>query len=181
MDKEKVIMAYGMAREAHKNQERKFTGIPYIRHLEETSQILIENTDGNVSEDLYVAALLHDIVEDTEVKLEEIERIFGRNVRSLVNELTINEEQKNELGKKKYLTAHINSMTDEALTIKLCDRLSNVAGLDDKKVPKDFIVWYVKETIYLLDSLNRKLSSVHKVLVNKIKQMVYYLKITRDF
>jgi GTP pyrophosphokinase len=181
MDKEKIMTAYGLAREAHKGQERKFVGLPYITHLEETSQLLLENTEGEVPEEQYIASLLHDVVEDTDVELSEVERMFGKKVRDLVDELTIKEEQKERLGKKPYLVASMNSMTEGALTIKLCDRLSNIAGLDDRRVPKDFIVWYVKETMYLLDHLDRKLTSVQKVLIDKIKKMLYYLKITRNF
>lgn len=181
MDLERITQAYSLARDAHKGQQRRFVDTPYITHLEETSHLLLESYDGNVSEEEYIAALLHDVVEDTDVEPEELERLFGIRVRQLVEELTIDKEKKEQLGKKDYLTKSMKSMTDAALTIKLCDRLSNVAGLDDHRIPKDFIVWYSKETMYILNNLDRKFTDIQRGLVDKIMKMIYYLKITKDF
>lgn len=175
-----IKMAHEFASEAHKGQERKFTGEPYTKHLEETSQMLWEVTEGNASTDMYVAAILHDVVEDTEVTLEEVGRHFGGYVMSLVGELTIDDRQKEIEGKKVYLSRKINEMSDPALLIKLCDRLNNVGGLEDKRIPDKFVKWYIKETQYILEHLTRELGSVAQQLIRRIEWLLMYLKLNRN-
>ena len=61
----------------HKDQKRKGTDIPYIVHPMEVMQILTEN---EVSEDVIIAGILHDTLEDTDTKPQEIETKFGKAV-----------------------------------------------------------------------------------------------------
>lgn len=176
---DRIKIAHEFATAAHKGQERKFTGEPYTKHLEETSQILWEATDGMANYDMYVAAILHDVVEDTEITLEEVGRHFGGCVMSLVDELTINEEKKKVEGKKIYLSRKMNEMSDPAFLIKLCDRLSNVGGLEDRRIPDKFVKWYIKETQYLLEHLTRELGTVAQQLIERIEWLLMYLKLNR--
>jgi hypothetical protein len=99
----------------------------------------------------------------------------------LVNELTIDPVEKEIEGKKQYLNKKLNSMSSDALTIKLGDRLSNIYSLEDKSTPIDFIKWYVKETTYLVENLNRELNEDQKYLLDKIKKMLLFLKISKNF
>lgn len=176
---ERTEIAHSFAASAHKGQERKFTGRPYLEHLEETAHILWEATEGKADLDFYIAALLHDTVEDTEVTLAEVERVFGPRVAFLVDELTIDLKQKEKEGKKVYLARRLNEMSDVALSIKLSDRLSNVVGLENEKIPDSFVKWYIRETIYILDHIDRNLNDVQKELIDRIQKMVLYLKISR--
>jgi (p)ppGpp synthase/HD superfamily hydrolase len=176
----RITKAHDFAKEAHGNQERKFTGVPYIVHLEETAQLLHEVTDGQANTEMYAAAVLHDVVEDTDVELIEIGREFGKEVMDLVGELTANQEEKERLGKKAYMASSINRMSKPAFLIKLCDRFSNVSGLENRIVPRNFVKWYVRETQYILDHLERELDDMEKYLVDKISQMVIYLRLDRN-
>lgn len=174
-----IKVAHSFAAAAHGNQERKFTGRPYLEHLEETAQILWQVTDGEAETDDYIAAILHDVVEDTEIRLEEVGRNFGKVVMDLVDELTIDLKQKEKEGKKNYLARRLNEMSDRALAIKLSDRLSNVIGLENEKIPTSFVKWYVRETFHILEHLDRDLNEVHKELIDRLNKMLLYLKIDR--
>jgi len=171
--------AHEFAINAHGAQKRKFIDVDYIIHLEETAQLLWETTNGEASYEEYVAALLHDTVEDTEVTLRDIGRNFGKVVMDLVSELTIDEDEKNMEGKKSYLVRVINNMTEKAFTIKLCDRFNNVAGLTDKRIPKDFVKWYVKETQYILEHLDREITEAQAYMLNRIEKMLILLRLER--
>lgn len=165
---------------AHGNQERKYTGVAYTTHLEETAQLLWEYTDGKADTDMYVAALLHDVVEDTDKTLLDVGKHFGHDVMGLVGELTIDESEKEKEGKKKYLTRKINTMSDRAFLIKLCDRLNNVTGLSDKTIPNKFVAWYIRETQYILDNIERKTNDVGLLLLDRIQHTLLAVKLERD-
>ena len=179
VDDMKIIKkAHEFALSAHGDQKRKFTDEPYYTHLEETAQLLWEATDGKADADMYVAAILHDVVEDTSVTLQEIGKNFGGFVMSLVDELTNEEDVEEE--KQIYLSRKINKMSDKAFLIKLCDRLHNVSGLDNKKVPIKFVSSYVNETQHILNELERELTNIEAKLVNRIQMTLLYLKLNRN-
>jgi (p)ppGpp synthase/HD superfamily hydrolase len=76
-----IVGAFEFAFDAHKNHTRKGTDIPYICHLMDVASILMKN---NVESELVIAGLLHDVVEDSDIALSDIEDKFGRNVMVLV-------------------------------------------------------------------------------------------------
>jgi (p)ppGpp synthase/HD superfamily hydrolase len=175
-----LSMAYSFVERAHKGQIRKFTGEPYVTHLQDTAQLLWETTDGAASNDEYIAALCHDVVEDTNITLQEVGRNFGGRTMDIVDELTSDKEQQNIVGKAVYLSNKINEITTEACTIKFCDRLSNVVGLKDKRVPLTFVNNYIKETHYILDHINRDLNDYQQELISRLTKMLIYLRLKRD-
>ena len=129
--------AYLYAVEKHFGQKRKFSDTPYIRHPEIVACITATYTDDR---DVLQAALLHDTVEDTDATLDEIEVLFGDKVRDLVDELTNDIEQIETLGKKVYMLYKFNSISSDALLVKLVDRLHNVLGLaGNAEMPNKFI------------------------------------------
>jgi guanosine-3',5'-bis(diphosphate) 3'-pyrophosphohydrolase len=159
----------------HKNQKRKFTNESYLGHLENTANILWE-TDELAETDDFVAALLHDVVEDTETSFKEVGQEFGGVVMNLVEELTSDKEKQNVIGKKIYLTEKINRLSERAFTIKLCDRLDNVIGLDYETIPLDFKNRYIKETRYIIKHLDRETNEVQQTLLKRLKAMLLYLE-----
>ena len=176
----RIKEARDFAKEAHRKQKRNFTGSPYFLHLEETFQILWDITEGKDKEDIYIAAVLHDTVEDTAVTIDEINKNFGKAVGDLVAELTTDNKIVKEIGKKEYLSCKINEMSEDAFTIKLCDRLSNVMGLDDKAIPDSFALRYILETQYILEHIERKMNEPQKHLTKRIEGMLVFLKINRN-
>jgi len=125
--------------EAHKLQFRK-SGEPYIIHPILVASIVASITD---DESMAIAALLHDVVEDTDTTIEDIEELFGKDVAHLVSGLTkIDLIRDNELVPsssnerlvvsaltfRKMLLASIEDV--RVLVVKLCDRLHNMLTLD---------------------------------------------------
>jgi len=167
--------AYLFAAEKHANQKRKFSKEPYITHPEFVTCLLSRYTS---DKDLLKASLLHDVVEDTDTTLDDISNLFNQRVADLVEELTIDPELKNLIGKKKYLATHLNTISEEALLIKLVDRLHNVIGLLNEKMPLKFIKWYWTETVYILESLDRDLSHEHEKLISTLWFLLDYIELS---
>jgi len=122
-----IIDALQFAAEKHKGQERRGTGLPYVMHPIIVSQLIIKYKGGSKHiEELQIAALFHDLLEDTETTYFEIESKFGSLVASLVQELTSDPIKVKELGKNEYLMNKMLSMSRYAFVLKLVDRLSNI-------------------------------------------------------
>ncbi len=166
--------------EAHKGQKRKFTDVDYVTHPMETANILWEATDHNITTDILSAALLHDVIEDTHINLEDIKNKFGSKIAYLVLELTSNKTEQLKMGKKNYLLNKINNMTSDAFTIKLADRLSNVSDLTERSVPKEYIKKYTEETLFILKGIKRKTNDLQKQLIDSITRILLFLTLNKD-
>jgi (p)ppGpp synthase/HD superfamily hydrolase len=173
-----IDKATAFAAEMHYGQLRKFTNEPYIEHPRQTAEFLYQ-MDSKASKEDYAAALLHDVIEDTEIPSEVMRESFGDYITDLVLELTIDEEEKKEKGKKAYLAEKLNEMSEKAFNIKIADRLSNVIGLLDVRVEKDFVKWYLKETDYMLEKLTRELSNEQYEAVQRLVGAVRLVRMNR--
>ena len=91
MLKEKIIKAYNFAKEAHKEQKRKFRDVDYFIHPKSVAR-LVECYMRD--EDSICAALLHDVVEDTSKTISDIELEFGESIAIIVMELTNDNKRK---------------------------------------------------------------------------------------
>jgi len=153
---------------AHKNQVRKFSGLPYFVHPESVANLVMKHTKDLT---LTAAAYLHDTLEDTPTTYNELKEKFSKKIADLVYELTSadKDEQQRVGGKAKYLTAKMEKMSSDALTIKLCDRLDNVS---DKGAPANFKERYYSETKYILDNLTRSLNGIQQEIIKLIKQKI---------
>ncbi len=129
-DLDKIIRAYELADEAHKGQMRS-SGDPYISHPLSVASILL---DYCMDTDTICAALMHDVVEDTDISLEEVRKKFGEDVALLVDGVTkigqvplnTKEEQQAE-NIRKILMAMSKDI--RVIIIKLADRLHNMRTL----------------------------------------------------
>ncbi len=130
-DVDKIMQAYTLANDAHKGQVRS-SGDPYISHPLAVASILV---DYCMDTDTIVSALLHDVVEDTDISLEEIRKKFGDDVALMVDGVTkigqvplnTKEEQQAE-NIRKILMAMSKDI--RVIIIKLADRLHNMRTLD---------------------------------------------------
>jgi len=170
---ENIKAAYEYAREMHEGQERKFTGEAYIVHPEHTAGFIVQ-IDGSV--DMIIAALLHDVLEDTDADPEYIKAEWGNEVLGLVQELTSDKVLQKKMGKKKYLSKELNGMTNDAFTVKLADRLSNILYMEDKRTPMSFIRGYTKETLYILNHIERDLNEDQEILITRLRAAILYVK-----
>lgn len=129
-DLSKIISSYEFAAKAHSNQVRS-SGEPYITHPLAVSFILLEL---GMDTDTICAAMLHDVVEDTDTTLEQVKKLFGQDVAMLVDGVTklgkiplfTKEEQQAENVRKILLAM---SQDIRVIIIKLCDRLHNMRTL----------------------------------------------------
>ncbi len=173
-----VSKAYAFAESNHYGQVRKHTEEPYITHPVAVAAVINQLRQ---DEDMIIASLLHDIVEDTEVELIEIVNKFNIRSADLVLELTSDKIEKKKMGKKKYLVEKINNMSSDALTIKLVDRLHNISDINVDIVPIGFAKWYWKETRYILEHIDRNLNKEQLALIGLIDSMLNYIKILYNF
>src|SRR5436190_20150145 len=134
-----VLRAADAAARWHVHQRRKGAAQePYINHLLEVASLVAEATSGN-SPQVIVAALLHDAIEDQEVPRELIAQEFGRDVATLVEEVTDDKSlEKHERKPLQVDTAHKKS--DDAKAIKLADKISNLRAITFSPPPD----WSVK-------------------------------------
>lgn len=165
--------AWNFAKEAHKGQVRKFINKPYFgAHVVKVNGIVKQYT---TDEDLLCAALLHDVIEDCfedpEVGYHIIEEEFGKRVADIVMELTSSKEDidDNYDSKADYLIVKMIHMSDDALIIKLSDRLQNIS--DAFTASERFRTKYFQETVQIMDELegHRRYNRVQSLLVNQIK------------
>lgn len=122
--------AVGFARLRHGDQRRP-AGEPYLEHLLEAASVLVEAI-GVTDPDILRAAVLHDVVEDTDCTLDEVRDRFGDRVAVLVDWVTKpprDEGLTREQVRAAYLE-RLRGAPDDAILVKLADRLSNVQRLD---------------------------------------------------
>ncbi len=130
-DLSKIITAYEFAAKAHEGQKRS-SGQPYIIHPLAVAYILLEL---GMDTDTICAAMLHDVVEDTPVTLDEVKKRFGQDVAMLVDGVTklnqvpmFNKEEQQAENVRKMMLAM--SQDIRVIIIKLADRLHNMRTLE---------------------------------------------------
>jgi (p)ppGpp synthase/HD superfamily hydrolase len=123
-----LTRAFGFAARRHAGQRRKGSGAePYVNHLAEVALLVAEATGGDDAA-LVTAALLHDTVEDTGTSSEELEREFGRDVASLVLEVTDDKSLAQER-RKRLQIEQAASRSPRARLLKIADKTSNLRSV----------------------------------------------------
>lgn len=155
-DKKLIRKAFNTAVDAHKDMRRK-SGEPYIYHPIDVARIAAKEIGlGTVS---VVSALLHDVVEDSEYTIEDIERLFGIKVAKIINGLTkISDvyDQNVSMQAENYRKMLLTLSDDvRVILIKLADRLHNMRTLNS--MPKRKQLKISSETLYLYAPLAHRL------------------------
>jgi GTP pyrophosphokinase len=155
-EKKLIRSAFELAAESHKNMRRK-SGEPYVLHPIAVARVVAEEMGLDATS--IVCALLHDVVEDTEVTIEEIERTFNKEVAKIVDGLTkisgifdLNSSIQAENFRKLLLTLNDDI---RVILIKLADRLHNMRTLDSLKREKQLKI--ASETLYLYAPLAHRM------------------------
>ena len=151
-----VRRAYFLAKEAHKGVRRR-SGEPYVIHPIEVALIAVREI--GLGKKSVVAALLHDVVEDTEYTIEDIERIFSPKIASMVDGLTkmagvFNTDSTEQA---EYFRKVLLTLSDDVrvIIIKIADRLHNMRTLG--VMPHHKQIKITSETIYLFVPLAYRL------------------------
>jgi GTP diphosphokinase / guanosine-3',5'-bis(diphosphate) 3'-diphosphatase len=165
MDKDDRMLirkAFDLALDAHKGMRRK-SGEPYIYHPLAVAQIVV--TEVGLGPTSVVCALLHDVVEDTEITLDDIRQMFGEKVASIIDGLTKIAgvfDQTSSLQAENFRKMLLTLSDDvRVILIKLSDRLHNMRTLDSMKRDKQLKI--ASETLYLYAPL------AHRLGLNAIK------------
>jgi len=166
-----MLKAIQFATAAHNKQTRKATGMPYIIHPITVAKILAEEA-GIDDIAILQAAVLHDVVEDTKVKLEEIAVQFGGVVARIVAEVTDDKSQ-SKADRKRAQIEHASRMTREARLVKLADKLQNLRDLSECAPPdwtvermQGYFVW-CKAVICSMPTTNGVLESKLLMLIDQ--------------
>lgn len=172
-DAKLIKKAFTISLEAHKDMRRK-SGEPFIFHPLAVAEICVEEIGlGTTS---IIAALMHDVVEDTDIELPDIERMFGKKITRIIDGLTkirgvfeYGTSQQAENFRKMLFTL---SEDVRVILIKLADRLHNMRTLDS--MPRNKQLKVANETIYLYAPL------AHRLGLNAIKTELedLYLRFT---
>jgi guanosine-3',5'-bis(diphosphate) 3'-pyrophosphohydrolase len=172
-DAKLIKKAFTISLEAHKDMRRK-SGEPFIFHPLAVAEICVEEIGlGTTS---IIAALMHDVVEDTDIELADIDRMFGKKITKIIDGLTkirgvfeYGTSQQAENFRKMLFTL---SEDVRVILIKLADRLHNMRTLDS--MPRNKQLKVANETIYLYAPL------AHRLGLNAIKTELedLYLRFT---
>lgn len=159
--------AINWLKEKNGTQIRVFSSSPYWIHPIQVAILVMKFKKSHKIDELVLAALFHDLVEDGHVTLLEVKERWGDLVASLVDELTSDPKGIKTWGKAVYLGTKVLQLSDWGLVIKLADRLANVS--DFMFAPQEFIEKYATETKYILQQLSvRKLTATQQQVIKTI-------------
>ncbi|TXD48387.1 RelA/SpoT family protein [Polaribacter sp. IC073] len=156
-DKKLIRKAFEIAVDAHSEQRRK-TGEPYIFHPIAVANIVA--TEIGLGATSIAAALLHDVVEDTEYTIDDMEQLFGETIARIVNGLTkisrLNKEQDASIQAENFRKMLLTLNDDvRVILIKIADRLHNMQTMDAMPAHKQ--VKIASETLYIYAPLAHRL------------------------
>lgn len=165
MQFEHIKRALAFAADAHKDQLRKYSGRPYIEHPLAVARMVSRFKHDN---DMIIAALLHDTVEDTPVTLIDIRREFGPGVAALVSDLTdvSGPTDGNRRTRKNKDLLHTAAAQPRAKTVKLMDLVHNSVSII--RHDTDFAPVFLNEMQRLLDALQDASDPQAWVLAQKV-------------
>jgi (p)ppGpp synthase/HD superfamily hydrolase len=174
----KIRKAIQFAARKHHDQLRlEAEPLPYITHLFSAAILVAE--DGSASDEVVIATLLHDTLEDTETTEEEIASAFGGRVLELVKTVTEPKEVEDWKERKKRYLAQLALGSDDALLISIADKIDNIESkleayaregaelLKRWKQPPESYLWYhgavlnMAEARLLKHPLTKRLAEAH--------------------
>jgi guanosine-3',5'-bis(diphosphate) 3'-pyrophosphohydrolase len=161
MSAQKIFKALEFASWQHRFQRRKgFVKIPYINHPIKVASLLTKMND-NPLEEMILAAILHDVVEDTGATIEEIKEMFGEKTAIIVSEVTDDMTLPSGIRKKRQVLK-APMLSPEAKQIKIADKICNIHDLLKypiswtKEKKKKYIKWS-QEVVNGCRGVNEKL------------------------
>ncbi len=166
MSTNRILRAATFAVQAHGIQVRKYTGEPYVRHVFEVAEIVASVT---TDEDTIIAAMLHDVLEDTSMEPSDISLRFGFIVLDLVMQLTDSKVEPgiNRAARKANDCSRLSLSSPAAATIKLADLMNNTESI--VKYAPNFAKVYLAEKMLALTVL----SHGHAGLYHLAKEQVF--------
>jgi len=145
---DRIRKALEISFERHREQKRKVSGAPYIVHILDVAKYLLSEPD--VPEDVIVAGILHDTLEDTDYSPEELEQEFGKSVLDLVqfatepaHKVNTSKEEKVRTWKTRKQNTIYSSRraSREEMLVLLADKLSNLQSIKESRIAKGESIW----------------------------------------
>ena len=125
-DSDLLSRSYELAAAAHADQTRKDNGAPYVTHPVRVAELI---RGAGFDEEVQAAALLHDVVEDSDVGVEEIDRRFGPRVAGIVAALTEDESIPGYERRKAEHRDRVEAAGADAIAVYAADKLSNLRDM----------------------------------------------------
>lgn len=122
----KIIDAINFAISAHSGQTRKGKDIPYITH---PMTVALTLSQAGASEDVVIAGILHDTMEDSGITKDDIAQGFGNNVANLVFAVSEKDKSLSWMERKMAALAEMDTMSQDALLLKSADSLCNMTDI----------------------------------------------------
>ena len=134
----KIDLACEVAAAAHGRHRRKGKKIPYIAHPMAVAILL---SRAGVSEDVIVAAILHDTVEDTSTTLKKIEKLFGLEVAGIVEGCSEPDKSLPWEERKEHSLEGLKTASDEVWLVTCADKLHNVRDMGVDYMKNGDVIW----------------------------------------
>lgn len=167
-----ILKAARYARDAHAHQKRKYTDEPYIIHPMRVAGRVMLLPDA--TEEMVVAAWLHDVIEDCGKTEADLAAQFGERVAGFVASLTNPSASQKHLPRaerKAIDREHLSRQCREVVLIKLCDRIDNV--LDLARCPDaNFLQKYGEESKALAEALRSQSSELYEELCRTLLKVL---------
>lgn len=172
----KVLRATWFATVHHGSQLRKYTNVSYLEHLLAVAMGVSLHTQDT---DVIAAAILHDVLEDTEATTKDIEEEFNENVRSLVEQVTDEYTPErypkfNREKRKRMEAERLEGVSQEAQLIKFFDLIDNTESIVDHD--PGFARVYLEEKDFLLT----KLTKLDEVMIKVARDMIQEARVGLD-
>ena len=174
---QRMRAAYEMAADAHSHQHRK-SGEPYIIHPIAVASIVAEELE--LGENPVISAFLHDVVEDTDYTIEDIQQRFGDDVAFLVDTVTKRNKDSYQYSKQVDNYRQILESVHydiRALLIKLADRLHNMRTLESMRSDKQMKI--AGETDYFYAPLANRLGLYH--IKTELENLSFRYRCPREY
>lgn len=170
-----LLRAITFSAEKHKYQRRKgFNQVPYINHPLKVCKLLSDC--GEENETLLIAAILHDVVEDTDTTAEELTKEFGEDICKLVLEVS-DDKEKSKSERKEYQITHAPMLSQNARKLKIADKICNIR--DIISYPLDWSIErklnYLKWSKNVVDACGRVNPQLEKVFTDTYNEGIEIL------
>jgi (p)ppGpp synthase/HD superfamily hydrolase len=167
----KIIEAAQFAAAKHGTQQRKGTGRPYTDHLYRVAGAVAErvNAVNALSENLVVAALLHDTLEDTAATKEEISQKFGYDVLEYVVAMTKPKDDRPRKVRNAEYFGKLKTAPVVVKILKMIDRLDNLGEVEN--MDPGFIKKYCEESLDLLKAVGDADAALKKAIEDRVNEL----------
>jgi GTP diphosphokinase / guanosine-3',5'-bis(diphosphate) 3'-diphosphatase len=166
----RLLQAIEFAAEKHRAQRRKSAGdVPYINHPIKVARLLADQ-GGVEDEEVLMAAVLHDTLEDTATARAELTAAFGQAVCRLVEEVT-DDKSLPKAERKRLQIVHAPTRSPGAAVIKLADKISNVGDMSHAP-PVDWSADRVRDYLDWAERVVRALPKVNAKLEERFAQVL---------